>query len=51
MKKLRHHAKLQARTILQTREANNLKIDRVLAEGKPFVEIGCTTRNKKVDLS
>jgi len=48
--KLRHHARLQARAILKTPEANNLIIDRVLAEGKPFVEIGRTARSEKVDL-
>jgi len=50
MKNLRHHARLQARAILKTQEANNLIIDRVLAEGKPFVEIGRTARSEKVDL-
>ena len=50
MKKLRHHARLQARTILQTPEAKNLHIDKVLAEGKPFVEIRRTVRSEKIVL-
>ncbi|MDT7042816.1 universal stress protein [Candidatus Nitronereus thalassa] len=50
MKKLRHFARLQARTLLQTPELRKLKIDRILSEGKPFVEIIRTARTEKVDL-
>ena len=49
-KKLRHFARLQARTLLQTPELKKLNIDRILSEGKPFVEIIRTARTEKVDL-
>jgi nucleotide-binding universal stress UspA family protein len=49
-KKLRHFARLQARTLLQTPELKKLNIERILSEGKPFVEIIRTARTEKVDL-
>ncbi len=49
-KKLRHAARLKARTLLQTPEFKKLVIDRILSEGKPFVEIIRTARTEKVDL-
>lgn len=49
-KKLRHYARLKARTLLQTPDVKKLNIDRILAEGKPFVEINRVARSEKVDL-
>ena len=39
-----------ARTILQTPEAKGLDIERMLSEGKPFMEVVRTARSEKVDL-
>ncbi len=49
-KKLRHFARLRARTLLQTPNTKKLEIERMLSEGKPFVEINRTARSEKVDL-
>lgn len=49
-KKLRHFARLQARMLLQTPDSKKLGIERILSEGKPFVEIIRTARAEKVDL-
>ncbi len=49
-KKLRHFARLKARTLLQTPDSKKLDIERVLSEGKPFVEVIRTARAEKVDL-
>lgn len=49
-KKLRHFARLKARTLLQTPDSKKLGIERILSEGKPFVEIIRTARTEKVDL-
>lgn len=50
LKKLRHHARTQARQLLQVEAANKLRIQRFLSEGKPFVEIVRLARSEKVDL-
>lgn len=49
-KRLRHHARLNARRLLQLEEAKGVTIRRLLAEGVPFVEIARTARLEKVDL-
>ncbi len=49
-KRLRHHARLQARRLLQVEEAKGVAIQRLLAEGAPFVEIARTARMERVDL-
>lgn len=49
-KKLRHHARLETRNLLQMNEAKGLQITRLLSEGKPFVEIVRTSRMEHVDL-
>lgn len=49
-KRLRHHARLNARRLLQMDEAKGVAISRVLAEGSPFVEIAKTAREEKVNL-
>ena len=49
-KKLRHFARLKARSLLETPDVKKLPIDRMLSEGKPFVEINRVARSEKVDL-
>ncbi len=49
-KRLRHHARLNARRLLQMDEAKGVTIRRLIAEGAPFVEIARTARMEKVDL-
>lgn len=49
-KKLQHFARFKARTLLQTPDSKSLDIERILSEGKPFVEIIRTARTEKVDL-
>lgn len=49
-KRLRHHARLNARRLLQFEEAKGVAIRRLLAEGSPFVEIARATRAEKADL-
>ncbi len=49
-KRLRHHARLNARRLLQFEEAKGVTIRRLLAEGSPFVEIARATRAEKADL-
>lgn len=49
-KRLRHHARLNARRLLQLDEVKGVTIRRLLAEGSPFVEIARATRVEKVDL-
>lgn len=49
-KRLRHHARLNARRLLQMEEAKGVTVVRLLAEGVPFVEIGRTARMERADL-
>ncbi len=49
-KLLRHHARLNARRLLNLDEAKGVSIRRLLAEGVPWVEIARTARAEKVDL-
>jgi nucleotide-binding universal stress UspA family protein len=49
-KRLRHHARLNARRLLQSEEAKGLQIRRLLAEGSPFVEIARAARAEQVNL-
>ncbi len=49
-KRLRHHARLQARRLLESDEAKGVMIRRLLAEGVPFAEIARTARMERVDL-
>ena len=50
LKKLRHHARTQARQLLQSEAAKKVRIQRFLSEGKPFVEIVRLARSEKADL-
>lgn len=49
-RKLRHHARLKTRTLLQSTISKGLNIARLLSEGKPFVEIIRTARTEQADL-
>jgi len=49
-KRLRHHARLNTRRLLQLDEAKGVTIRRMLAEGVPWTEIARTARSEKVDL-
>ena len=49
-KRLRHHARLKMRQLLQPLPADGLQVDRVIVEGTPFVEIGKFVRQTRVDL-
>lgn len=50
LKRLRHHARLNTRRLLQFEETKGVAIRRFLAEGVPFVEIARMTRREKADL-
>ena len=49
-KRLNDRARILAKELLSVPEANDLKITRLLSEGKPFVEIARTVRTEKIDL-
>ena len=49
-RRLRHHARLNARRLLDSDAAKGVKITRVLAEGVPFVEIAQMVRVEQVNL-
>ena len=49
-KRLRHHARLNARRLLESEQAPGVTVRRMILEGAPFVEIAKTTRAEKVDL-
>lgn len=50
IKRLRHHARLDARRLLSMEEAKGVAIRRLLAEGVPFVEIAKVARSEQVGL-
>ncbi len=49
-KRLGHHARLNARRLLESDDAKGVDIKCVLAEGSPFAEIARMARLEKVDL-
>jgi nucleotide-binding universal stress UspA family protein len=49
-RRLRHHARLNLRRLLETREAKDVSLTRTILEGSPFVEIAKAARLGKVDL-
>jgi len=49
-RRLRHHARLQVRRLLESEEARGVTAKRIVLEGGPFVEIAKTARVEKVDL-
>lgn len=49
-RRLRHFARLNVRRLLDFEAAKGIKMNRVVTEGAPFVEIAKTARIEKVDL-
>ena len=49
-RRLRHHARLNVRRLLESKEAKDVTLMRMNVEGAPFVEIAKTARMEKVDL-
>lgn len=49
-RRLRHHARLNTRRLLDSEATEGVKITRVLAEGVPFMEISKIVRVEKVNL-
>lgn len=50
IKRLRHHARLNARRLHQSSEVKGITIRRLLTEGSPFAEIAKMARMENVDL-
>jgi nucleotide-binding universal stress UspA family protein len=49
-KRLRHHARLNVRRLLESDEAKGVTATRLIVEGAPFVEIAKVARMQQVDL-
>ncbi len=49
-RRLRHHARLNARQLLESEEAKGLDCTRVIVEGVPFAEIAKVARTQPIDL-
>lgn len=49
-RRLRHHARLNVRRLLDSEGAKDVMLTRMILEGAPFVEIAKTARMQKVDL-
>jgi nucleotide-binding universal stress UspA family protein len=49
-RRLRHHARLNVRRLLESEAAKGVTAKRIILEGGPFVEIAKTARIEKVDL-
>ncbi len=49
-RRLRHHARLNVRRLLELKETKGLDLKRIVLEGGPFVEIVKAARMEKVDL-
>src|SRR5512147_1331531 len=49
-RRLRHHARLNVRRLLESAVAKGVALTRVILEGSPFVEIAKTARTEKADL-
>jgi nucleotide-binding universal stress UspA family protein len=49
-RRLRHHARLNVRRLLELEGAKGVTVKRIILEGGPFVEIAKTARIEKVDL-
>lgn len=49
-RRLRHHARLNTRQLLDSEPAKGVKITRLLADGVPFVEIAKIVRVEKINL-
>lgn len=49
-RRLRHHARLNVRQLLESKGALDVKITRLIVEGAPFVEIAQVARTGGIDL-
>lgn len=49
-RRLRHHARLNVRRLLDAVEAKDVALTRMIMEGAPFIEIAKAARTDKVDL-
>lgn len=49
-RRLRHHARLNVRRLLESKETETVKVTRVIVEGTPFVEITKVVRTGNIDL-
>jgi len=49
-RRLRHHARLNVRQLLESESTKDVAVTRIVLEGGPFVEIAKTARMEKVDL-
>lgn len=49
-RRLRHHARLKVRQLLESKVAGEVKITRLIVEGAPFVEIAKVARTGNIDL-
>jgi len=49
-RRLRHHARLNVRRLLDSVEAKDVALTRMIVEGSPFVEIAKAARTDNVDL-
>lgn len=49
-RRLRHHARLHVRRLLESGEVRDVAVTRMIVEGAPFVEIAKIARTGKVDL-
>jgi len=49
-RRLRHHARLNVRRLMDSADAKAIPITRMVVEGSPFVEIAKTARTGKVDV-
>ena len=49
-RRLRHHARLKVRQLLESKVATNVKVTRLIVEGAPFVEIAKVARTGNIDL-
>lgn len=49
-RRLRHHARVNVRRLLESEEATGLSLTRLIVDGAPFVEIAKVARMQRVDL-
>lgn len=49
-RRLRHHARLNVRRLLESKETETVKVTRVIVEGTPFVEITKVARTGNIDV-
>lgn len=49
-RRLRHHARLNVRQLLESKVASEVKVERRIVEGVPFAEIAKVARTGKADL-